>query len=283
MRKSQSIAWFFRWMDDATYLKMIYWIKFKQKLNLDNPATMTEKLQWLKIHNRQPVYTQMADKIAAKSYIEHVLQTDEFTVPTLGIWDSPEQIDYRSLPDQFVLKCNHDFRSTLLITNKTATNIDENAKFLNENLKQNYYWPAREWVYKDIQPKILAEPYLGDNLPDYRVWVINGKADFIVVDVDKSINHVRYIFDSNWQKLPFSINKLPGTDWTERPKQLEKMVEIAEKLAENTPFLRVDFYIANDKLYVGELTFYPIAGLAKFYPPEYNAIIGKKLQLPIKP
>ncbi|HEM3725314.1 TPA: glycosyl transferase [Streptococcus suis] len=282
MRKSQIIALFFRWMKDESYLKMIYWIKFKQKLDLKNPKTFNEKINWLKIHNRNPLFTKMADKIDAKTYIEEILGTTDYTVPTLGVWDKPEEIDYSSLPEQFVLKCNHDFRSTVIIQDKSKIAKTKIAKFLSGNLKDNYFWPAREWVYKNIKPRILAEQFLGENIYDYRIWTINGKAKFIVIDVDKTTNHVRYIFDPNWNQLNFSINKLPGNHWPRKPDKLNKMVEIAEKLAQCSPFLRVDFYVVDQKIYVGELTFYPIAGLAKFYPADYNLKIGDLLHLPKK-
>ncbi len=274
----------YNFLPDKLYLKYKFKVTMGYDLNLINPKTFNEKLQWLKLYDRKPEYTLMADKVKAKEYVAKKIG-EEYVVPTLGVWDNPDDIDYDALPDQFVLKCNHNSGKGMYICrDKSFVDRDSVNRKLWEGLKENYYLTQREWPYRDINRKILAEKNLGHGLTDYRVYCFNGKPMYIYVYVSSSDSGDSKpeitscnIYDTEWKELPFHQKSLPmGT--IPVPAFLEEMLEASKKLSENIPMLRCDFYYT-DRLYSGELTFYPGAGFSPFYPNEYDEILGGEIIL----
>ena len=186
-----------RVVPDRLYLKSIFWLRLGYKLDLSDPKTFNEKLQWLKLYNRRPEYTQMVDKFAVKEYIANIIG-EEYIIPTLGVYDKAEEIDFDELPDQFVLKCTHDSGLALICKDKTKFDRKDAIKKLNKSLKQNYYWWSREWPYKNVQPRIIAEKYMIDNtvkeLRDYKFFCFNGRVELYKVDYDRFVNHYDYAY-----------------------------------------------------------------------------------------
>ena len=256
-------------------------------LNLKNPQTFNEKIQWLKIHDRKPVYTTMVDKYATKEYVANIIG-EEYIIPTLGVWNSFDEIDFDSLPEQFVLKCNHDSGSTIVCKDKSKLDKVAAKAKLEKCLKRNYFYSAREWSYKNVKPRILIEKYLqnedGSNIEDYKLQCFNGKVDNIFVCVGRySPEGVRYhYFDTEWNYMPYCPYE--GVDKNNvnipRPRCLDQMIMIAEKLAEGLPQLRVDLYEIKGKVYFGEMTFYSQAGFDLDITYEADLEMGSKLQLP---
>ena len=273
----------FNWMNDITYLKIAYRIKMGKKLNLDSPETLNEKLQWIKLYDHRPEYTQMVDKYNAKRYIaEHV--GEQYVVPNLGVWDSFDDIDIDSLPDKFVLKCTHDSGGVVICTDKSKWDPKKAKTKINRCLKHNYYWGQREWAYKDVKPRIIAEKYMTDEseneLKDYKIFCFNGRAEYVEVDFNRWVKHKLNPYDFDWNPLNFcDKSKNDYLANIPRPKHLEEMRTVAEKISQNYPFLRVDFYSIYDQLYIGELTLYPGSGYIQFNPPEVDLKYGKILNL----
>jgi len=261
------------------YLKMIYRTEFGKELNFENPKTYNEKLQWLKLYNQKPEYTNMADKYKVRKIIADKIG-EEYLIPLLGVYDKFEDIKFDKLPNQFVLKCNHDCNSVQICKDKKVFDFAYAGLILNKCLKLNYYPHSREFVYKNIKPCIIAEQYLGE-VYDYRFFTFNGSVK--VIGVYSGFSNVN-IYDPNWEYIPMSLNNYP-TDpnhTVEKPYKLNEMIKLAETLSDGIPFLRVDFYYVNNKIYFGELTFYPSNGWTIFNPERWNEIFGSYLKLPKK-
>ena len=274
---------FLNWIPDEKYLSIAYRIKLGKRLNLTNPETLNEKLQWLKIHDRRPEYTIMVDKYEAKKYISDRIG-QEYVVPTLGVWESFNDINFDVLPNQFVLKCTHDSGGLCICLDKSTFNITAARKKIESCLKHNYYWGQREWAYKNVKPRIIAEPYMVDEsgveLKDYKVFCFNGKPDYVEVDFNRWIEHKLNPYDFEWNPLNFcDKSKNDYSANIPKPKRIKDMYRLAEKLSEGYPFLRVDFYAIYDRLYVGELTLCPGSGFIQFDPKEIDYKYGKKLKI----
>ena len=270
-------------MSDEDFIKKKWKVRMHYELNLDNPQTFNEKLQWLKIHDRNPLYRQLADKYEVKKYIASVVG-DEYILPTLGIWDCFEDIEFASLPEQFVLKCTHDSGGLVIVKDKNAFDVKAAKKKINSCLKQNYYYVGREWPYKNITPRIIAENYMtdesGTELKDYKIFCFNGHAEYVEVDFNRFIEHKLNPYDFNWNPLNFcDKSKNDYSANIPKPERLEDMRRIAEELSRDIDFLRVDFYSIYDQIYVGELTLYPGSGFIEFDPPETDLYYGDKLIL----
>lgn len=273
------------WMSDKQYLQIAYRIKMGKKLNLKNPQTFNEKLQWLKLYDRKPIYTQMVDKIEAKKLVAAVIG-EEYIIPTLGVWDRFDDIDFDSLPNQFVLKCSHDSGGLVICRDKSILDVDAARTMINRCLSHSFYWAGREWPYKDVKPRILAEQYMEDEetheLRDYKVFTFNGvpKALFIATERGSKEETKFDFFDADFKHLPFT-NGHPNAEVTPaKPKTFEEMKALATKLSENIPQLRVDFYEVNGKAYFGELTFSHWSGMMPFNPPEWDKTFGDWIKLP---
>ncbi len=275
-------------LDDETYLKRLFKLRMGYELNLEEPKTYNEKLQWLKLYDRKPIYTDMVDKYEAKKYVAAIIG-EEYIIPTLGVWDKVEDIDFNSLPNQFVLKCTHDSGGLVICRDKKNLDLDSVRAKLERSLKRDYFIYSREWPYKNVKHRIIAEQYMetgGDtDLIDYKFYCFNGEPKFLYISHGLS-NHatarISYVsFD--WKKQPFKRNDY--ADFEElppKPINFDKMIELSRKLSVGVAFLRVDFYEINGKIYFGELTFFPGAGLTKFDPSEWDEKLGEWIKLPQK-
>lgn len=270
---------------DKLYLKILYKIVLKKKLDLKNPKTFNEKLQWLKLYDRNPEYTKMVDKYEAKEYVSSIIG-EEYIIPTLGVYDKFEDINFDKLPNQFVLKCTHDSGGLAICKNKKELDIDSLKSKIERRLRYQYFYSGREWPYKNIKPRIIIEKYMEDkkneDLLDYKFMCFNGKVKCSFVCSNRNSEEGLNVdfYDLNWNKMPFERHYKISNVEIEKPKNYELMIKLAEKLSENTIFLRVDFYEINGKVYFGELTFYPGSGCEEFTPEEYDKILGDWIKLP---
>jgi hypothetical protein len=271
---------------DRKYLVFQYRLRTGLKLNLDNPVTFNEKLQWLKLYNRKPEYTKMADKYEARKYVSRKIG-EEYLIPLLGVWNKFDEIDFEKLPNQFVLKATHDSGGLVICKDKNEFSIKQAQKVIEKHLRQNYYYGGREWVYRDIQPRIVVEKYMtdesGTELKDYKIFCFDGIPKIIQVDFNRFTGHKRNFYSTKWEYQPFSLlhKTYPDIDIA-KPKSLDKLLEIAGILSEGIPYLRVDLYLINDGIYFGEMTFYPEDGYGLFTPHKWDKIFGNWIILPEK-
>lgn len=279
---------FYRHMDDRKYLEKLYRATFGKELNLENPQTFNEKLQWLKLYDRKPIYTTMVDKYAAKEYVADKIG-EEYIIPTLGVWDKFDDIDFDALPDEFVLKCTHDSGGLAICKDKKTFNIEAARKKINRCLKRNYYYTFREWPYKDVKPRIIAEKYMVDEsgyeLKDYKIFCFDGqpKIMFIATDRANPEEETKFdFFDMEFNHLPFQNGHPNAKKSIMQPKGFEKMKELAAKLSAGIPQVRVDFYDIDGKVYFGELTFSHWSGFVPFDPEEWDYKLGSWIDLPQK-
>lgn len=273
-------------LPDDVYLKLRYRALLGRKLDLSNPKTFNEKLQWLKLYDRKPEYTMMVDKYRVREYIAKTIG-EEYLIPLLGVWEDPDEIDFDVLPDQFVLKCNHDSGSVILCKDKSTFDIEAARVKLKKHMKKNLFWWGREWPYKEVPRRIIAEKYMvdesGTELKDYKIFCFNGKAKIIEVDFDRFVAHKRNLYSTRWESLNFEIQYPRDISYViPRPETLNEILLLAEKLSHEIPHLRVDFYLIENKIYFGELTFYHEAGFGKFNPEEWDYKLGGWIELPDK-
>lgn len=272
---------------DKTSLKIQYRIKLGRKLNLKNPQRFSEKLQWLKLYYRKPEFTTMVDKVLAKQYVADRIG-EEYIVPTYGVWEHFDDIDFDLLPQKFVLKTNHvgGGSGIIICKDKDKLNKESAKRILEPLLKRNLYHYLREWPYKNVQPRIMAEMLLEDNgihgLMDYKVFCCNGEPRMVKVNYDVATDYHVCWYDLDWKKIEGTTIYDPTDEnvEVEKPKELEKMLDLARKLSKEIPFLRVDFYCTEEKLQFGELTFFPGSGFEKFKPESFDVEIGSWISLP---
>lgn len=270
--------------DDEIFIRLRWKLCMDYPLNLENPQTFNEKLQWLKLHDRKPIYTSMVDKNEAKKYVANIIG-DEYIIPTLAVYDKVEDIDFDKLPNQFVLKWTHDSGGLVICKEKSKLNVGDARKKLKKGESSNYFWRNREWPYKDVHPRIIAEQYMVDEseieLKDYKFFCFNGKVKCLKVDFGRFKEHHANYYDTDMNLLPFGEVKYPPNynHTIIKPKNFKKMIELAEKLSKYIPFLRVDFYNINGKIYFGELTFFPASGMGKIQPMEWDSKLGSWIEL----
>jgi len=285
------LAWcankgFFNFLSDRQYLELVYYARVGHILHLDNPRMFTEKIQWLKLYDRKPEYSLMVDKYEAKKYVAKKIGK-EYIIPTLGVWDKFDDIDFDFLPEQFVLKCTHDSGGLVICRDKKFLDVNLAKKKIEKSLRRNYYKHSREWPYKDVKPRIIAEQYMEDRstkeLRDYKFFCFDGvaKALFIASDRQKKGEDTKFDFyDIDFKHLPFT-NGHPNADVApQKPERYQEMINLAERLATGFPHLRVDFYEVNGVVYFGELTFYHWSGFQPFVPEEWDATFGDWIKLP---
>ena len=256
---------------------------FARELNLDNPKTFNEKLQWLKLNNRKSIYTTMVDKYSVKKFVSDVIG-EEYVIPSLGVWDSYDEIDFDSLPDRFVLKCTHDSGSVKVIRDKKSIDHQHIKSFFEKKLSYNYFYLQREWPYKNVKPRIIAEQYIEDDInPELRVYKVfnfNGSPKIIqMITGDKTDHEYINYYDTEWNLLNLKQN-FPNGPIDKKPEQLNEILDLSEKLSQNLPFIRTDFYIVNGKVLFSEFTFFSDAGLAIFEPKEWDRKLGDLISLP---
>lgn len=278
-----------RLLPDKMHLKVLYRGAFNHKLDLDNPQTFSQKLQWLKLYDRKPEYTKMVDKYETKKYVADIIG-EEYIIPTLGVWDKFEDIDFDSLPNQFVLKTTHDSGGVVICKDKKTLNIDTIKVQFNNSLKSNYYYLSREWPYKNVKPRIIAEKLMVDDihssLLDYKFMVFNGEMKSMFTCTERNtVDGLKVDFyDKEWNRLPF-IRKFPNSKQNIKiPYNFKLMCDLSEKIAKKITacFVRLDFYEVENKLYFGEITFYPGGGLEYFDPVEWDYTFGSWINLPEK-
>lgn len=271
-------------LSDNIYLKLRFYQKMNKKLNLSNPKTFNEKLQWLKLNDRKYIYTIMVDKYEAKEYVANIIGK-EYIIPTIGIYNSFDEINFDKLPNHFVIKCTHDSGGLIICKDKTKLNIKNARKKIQKSLKRNYYYSEREWPYKNVKPRIIIEEYMEDNkssdLKDYKLFCFNGKPEFTLVCSERfsSNNMCKTYFDNNWKPLNLYEGNHKHDENIISPTNFEMMKKYAQKLSHDIPFLRVDFYEINGRIYFGELTFYPNGGFGKFSPEEWDYKLGNLINL----
>ena len=276
---------FYNHLSDEEYLKIRFQYKLDQKLNLTEPKTFNEKIQWLKIHDHNPAYTEMVDKLAVKKLIAEKLGED-CVLPVLGVWDKFEEIDFDQLPDQFVLKCTHDSGGVFVCTDKASFPMEEAREKIHASMKRDFYLRTREWPYKNVPRKIFAEQYVddghGSDLTDYKFYCFHGEPKFCQVISDRrSVEKIDF-FDMDWNLQPFTGIMLPHKPHNPnvtKPESFSEMREAARLLSQEIPFVRVDFYDVNGKMYFGEITFYPGSGFGYYKPEEWNEILGSYIDL----
>lgn len=273
---------------DALYLKLRYYSRFHKKLNLKNPRTFSEKIQWLKLYDRRPEYSKMVDKCEVKKYVADIIG-EEYIIPTLNVWNSFDEIDFDTLPNQFVLKCTHDSGGLVICTDKATFDKEAARKKIEASIKAKYFYHTREWSYKNVKPRIIAEQYMEDDstkdLRDYKFFAFDGdvKMLFIATERQEKDSETKFdFFDSDFNHLDF-INGHPNAKVTPaKPQNFELMKELASKLSKGIPHVRVDFYEVNGKVYFGELTFCHWSGLMPFEPDEWDEKLGDWIKLPPK-
>ena len=263
---------------------MRYKAKMGCKLNLENPVLFNEKLQWLKIHDHNPIYTTFVDKYEVKDYVKNIIG-EEYIIPTLGVYDKFDEIDFDTLPNQFVIKCTHDSGGIVICKDKNTLDIDAARKKINHYLKRKFFYENREWPYKNVKPRIIIEKYMQNSnnteLIDYKLFCFNGNPKITLCCSERfsSSNMCETWFDENWNLLDIVENHHRIDKSIKCPTNFELMKSLANKLASDIAFLRVDFYEINGKVYFGELTFYPASGYERFEPEEWNKKLGDMINL----
>jgi hypothetical protein len=271
---------------DELFLKTKYRLIFARRLDLEHPTTYSAKLQWLKLNDRRSEYTRMVDKIEGKKYVASVIG-DEYIIPTLKMYDSVNQVNFDELPKQFVIKCTHDSGSVIVCKDKDKLDKKKALEKLNKGLKQNFYYQTREYPYRSVKPRLIAEQYMEDEsgyeLKDYKIFCFNGqpKMSFVASDRQKEGEDTKFDFyDLEWNHIPVTNGHPCSKNGIPKPKNYEKMLEIAAKLSEGIPHVRVDLYNINGKIYFGELTFFHWSGFMPYEPDEWDYKFGSYLQLP---
>ena len=274
-------------MPDRDYLERKFEALMGAPLHLDAPQTFNEKLQWLKLYDRNPLYTKLVDKYEVRKYIAEKIG-EEYLIPLVGgPWNSPEEIDFDALPDQFVLKCTHDCGSVMVCRDKSKFDIENAKNRLGKHLKRNYSLSCREWPYKGVVPRIIAEKYMEDpsaeNLNVYKIFCFNGEPKiFQTIQNDKIPQETIDYFDTEWSLLTLRQNFQNSPVPLKKPATLGKMLELAAKLSSGHAFIRTDLYEINGKVYFSELTFYSDAGFASFEPSDWDDTLGSWIKLPGK-
>lgn len=269
--------------NDKMYLSIMFFHRLGYRLNWRHPSTFNEIIQWKKLYDHNPLFTEYADKYLVRQHIKEIIG-EEYLIPLIKVYRNADEIDFSELPNSFVLKCNHGAGYNVICTNKETLNLKETVTKLNNWIATPFYKYKREYHYKNIQPLILCEEYMrdydSDELKDYKFFCINGKVEFIQVDYDRSRNHTRNIYNRNWELLDVRIS-FPNNLCVpqDMPSSIPKMIQIAEKLADNFDMVRVDLYLINKKIYFGEMTFTPGAGFSRYEPKCFEKKLGSLLTI----
>ena len=272
-------------LPDWLYLKMLYYMRLGKKLHLINPIDFNEKIQWIKLFDRNPLMCICADKYSMKEWVEKNRGNNQvYTAKTLGIWEDTEEIVINNLPSKFVLKCTHDSGSVIICNNKSMFDLEDAKKRLSESIKKSYFPLGREWCYKNITPRIIAEEYIdakdGD-LFDYKFFCFNGEPKVIQVNYNRVKGKpILKFFDLEWNEL--DVKLIYDNDeerQIDKPELLPEMIRASRTLSKKFKFVRVDLYVSDSKIYCGELTFYPNCGFGRFEPDSFDRTLGDYLKL----
>lgn len=280
----KKIKYAMRIIPDRAYIQMYYFAHFKKFCNLKNPKTYNEKLNWLKLHDKNPIYTRIVDKFEAKEYVKDIIG-DQYIIPTLGVWDNFDDIDFDELPQQFVLKCTHDSEGLVIVKDKDKLDKEMAKNKIESALKQNFFYIGREWPYKNVKPRIIAEKYMEDHidgeLRDYKFFCFDGEPKAMFVASDRASDNVKFdYFDLNFNHLDIKQKYPHAEQPLRKPVTFEKMIELSKVLSKGFPHVRVDFYEVDGQLYFGELTFYHFSGFMPFEPNKWDKIFGDWIKLP---
>lgn len=277
---------FSKHLSDRLFIECTWRTKMPYKLNLDDPKTFNEKLQWLKLYNRRPEYTIMVDKYSVKKYVADIIG-EEYVIPNLGVWDKVEDIEWDKLPNQFVLKCTHDSGGIVICRDKSKLDKKAAIETLRNSLTYDYYKAGREWPYRDVNRRIIAEKYIHpdkeeDDLLDYKFFCFSGKLKFFKVDYNRFVDHHANYYTLDGELLDFEEDDYPRDEKIKfiRPCNFDKMISLVKELSKDIPFVRVDLYNLNGQIYFGELTFYPASGWGLINPLVWDIKIGEYLKLP---
>lgn len=273
-----------RFIPDSIYIQIYYFAHFKKFCDLKNPNTYNEKLNWLKLHDHNPVYPTLVDKYEAKEYVARIIG-NEYIIPTLGVWDTFDDIDFEKLPNQFVLKCTHDSEGLVIVKDKKKLDKNVAKEKIEAALKQNFYYIGREWPYKDVKPRIIAEQYMEDHvdgeLRDYKFFCFDGEPKVMFIASDRASDHVKFdYYDLKFNHLDIKQKYPHAQEALRKPVTFEKMIDFSKILSKGFPHVRVDFYEVNGHLYFGELTFYHFSGFMPFEPDRWDKVFGDWLKLP---
>ena len=283
-RLIRKIKYSLRWIPDNIYIQIYYFAHFRKFCNLKTPVLYNEKLNWLKLHDHNPLYTLIVDKYQFKKYIQEKLGGG-YTIPTLGVWDNFNDIEFDELPNQFVIKCTHDSAGIVIVPDKNKLDIEEARKQIEFALKQNFYYIGREWPYKNVKPQIIIEQYMSDHvdgeLRDYKFFCFNGEPKMMLIASERKTGNTKFdYYDLEFNHLDIRNDEPNANKPLRKPSTFEDMIRIARILSQDFYHVRVDFYEVDGKLYVGELTLYHNGGFDRFRPKEWNKIMGDWLVLP---
>lgn len=258
------------------YLKFRYFFEVHGLLNLENPVTFNDKLNWLKINDRNPKYTMLADKYEVKKYVTSIIG-EEFVVPCYGVYDNLEDIDYTKLPERFVIKTTHDSSGAFIVKDKNKIDINELAHKMRKSLSKNHYWLYREWPYKNIKPRIIVDKFLddhtGNELRDYKFWCFGGVPK-IMYCTNKGLDIFENFYDMDFKPVDINHGFKRNVPEFEKPKEFELMKSLAAKLSKDIPFVRVDFFDVDGMVYFGEFTFYDWGGFRAFEDGKWETVLG---------
>lgn len=267
---------------DKLYISVLFKRRLGYRMDWKNPRSFNQKLQWMKLYDRNPAYSELADKVRVRDYVRERIG-EQFLIPVLGIYENAEQIDFDSLPNRFVLKCNHGAKYNIICKDKNKFDINKARYQLNAWLQEEFWRKKREYHYKSIVSKIICEQYMEDSvtggLNDYKVFMIHGEPIMIQVDMDRFGNHTRNVYDAEWNLIDVEISYPKSEAIIPKPMVFDDMVSCAKKLAADFKEVRVDFYLINGRLYFGEMTFFSGAGFSRYNPREFEFELGEKLQL----
>lgn len=272
------------WIPDKCYLKLFFWAATGKRLNLHNPKTFNEKLQWLKLYYHKPEFTAMVDKYEVKKYVAEKIG-ERYVIPSIGIWDSFEEIPFEKLPNQFVIKSTHDSGGVIVCRNKSELNLERARERIRKSLKKNYFYSGREWPYKNVKPRVLVEQYMKDDnyvvLPVFKVLNFSGQPKLIQVILnDKTADETVDYYSTEWKKLNIRQNFPNSSVILPRPEKLDEILSLAQKLSFGFPHIRTDFYVINNEVYFSEFTFYSDSGIENFVPDSWDTILGEWIELP---
>lgn len=281
---AKRIRYALRFMPDDMYIQLNYFAHFKKFCDLHNPKTYNEKLNWLKLHDHNPLYTTLVDKYEVKKYVDEILGGG-YTIPTFGVWDKFDEIDFEKLPDQFVLKCTHDSEGLVIVKDKAKLDKVAAKEKIETALKQNFYYIGREWPYKNVRPRIIAEQYMEDHvdgeLRGYKFFCFDGEPKAMFIASDRASDHVKFdYYDLQFNHLDIKQKYLHAQKTLRKPVTFEQMIELSRILSRGYPHVRVDFYEVNGRVYFGELTFYHFSGFMPFEPSKWDDVFGDWLTLP---
>lgn len=284
LMNSLSFRGYLKWLPDAILLRILFRLRVGYRLSLKNPKTFNEKIQWLKLFDRNPLYTQLVDKYEVRQFVKEKIG-EEYLIPLLGVWDNFDDIDFDALPNQFVLKCTHDSGGLVICKDKSKLDITKAKKKINSCLKRNYYWVLREWPYKNVKPRIIAEKYMedepGKGLKDYKFFCFDGIVKAMFVATDREVHQTKFdFFDADFNHLPFKQH-YPNNVKIDlvKPMSFEQMKKLASVLTAGFPHCRADFYDVGGKVYFGELTFSHFSGLEPMEPMEWDEKFGEMIHL----